>query len=107
MAEPVTRRASARAADPNEARVAVPDERFDWLCGLFKPASAVPAYLNVVDIAGLVKGAHEGLVSMGRGGRRLSKHQRGSSAVGVQAGVSYCSYLWVLSGAGQRLSLQH
>jgi obg-like ATPase 1 len=47
--------------DPNEARVPVPDERFDWLCEYHKPPSRVPAFLNVVDIAGLVKGAHEGL----------------------------------------------
>lgn len=46
--------------DPNESRVPVPDERFDYLCEFYKPASKVPAYLNVVDIAGLVKGAHEG-----------------------------------------------
>ena len=47
--------------DPEEARVAVPDARFDWLCSSFKPASRVPAYLTVIDIAGLVKGAAEGL----------------------------------------------
>nr|XP_027196303.1 obg-like ATPase 1 [Dermatophagoides pteronyssinus] len=46
--------------DPNESRVPVPDERFDFLCEYHKPASKVPAYLNVVDIAGLVKGASEG-----------------------------------------------
>uniref|UniRef100_T1PD99 Obg-like ATPase 1 n=1 Tax=Musca domestica TaxID=7370 RepID=T1PD99_MUSDO len=46
--------------DPNESRVPVPDERFDYLCEYHKPASKVPAYLNVVDIAGLVKGAAEG-----------------------------------------------
>ena len=45
--------------DPNESRVAVPDDRFDWLCDHFKPPSKVPAYLQVVDIAGLVKGASE------------------------------------------------
>jgi obg-like ATPase 1 len=38
----------------------VPDERFEWLCELYKPASRVPAYLTVMDIAGLVKGAAEG-----------------------------------------------
>jgi ribosome-binding ATPase YchF (GTP1/OBG family) len=27
--------------EPNEARVYVPDERFDWLCKLFKPKSEV------------------------------------------------------------------
>lgn len=46
--------------DPNESRVPVPDARFEHLCEHYKPASKVPAYLNVVDIAGLVKGAHEG-----------------------------------------------
>ncbi|XP_076631842.1 adenylate kinase 9 isoform X2 [Colletes latitarsis] len=42
------------------SRVPVPDARFDYLCEYFKPASKVPAFLNVVDIAGLVKGAAEG-----------------------------------------------
>ncbi|KAJ3189231.1 Obg-like ATPase [Gaertneriomyces sp. JEL0708] len=46
--------------DPSEARVAVPDTRFDWLCDFYKPASKVPAFLTVTDIAGLVKGAAEG-----------------------------------------------
>ncbi|KAI9104467.1 P-loop containing nucleoside triphosphate hydrolase protein [Phlyctochytrium arcticum] len=46
--------------DPSEARVAVPDPRFDWLCDFYKPSSKVPAYLTVTDIAGLVKGAAEG-----------------------------------------------
>lgn len=46
--------------DPNENRVPVPDARFDYLCEYHKPASKVPAYLNVVDIAGLVKGAAAG-----------------------------------------------
>jgi len=46
--------------DPNESRVPVPDARFDFLCEYFKPLSKVPAFLNVVDIAGLVQGASEG-----------------------------------------------
>lgn len=46
--------------DPNEARVPVPDDRFDFLVETHKPASKVPAFLWVVDIAGLVKGASEG-----------------------------------------------
>jgi len=46
--------------DPNESRVAVPDDRYDFLCNYHKPASKVPAFLNVVDIAGLVPGASEG-----------------------------------------------
>ncbi|KAH0573387.1 GTP dependent nucleic acid binding protein [Spironucleus salmonicida] len=46
--------------DPNTARVAVPDKRFDWMCDLYKPKSKVPTYLDVCDIAGLIKGASEG-----------------------------------------------
>ena len=44
--------------DPNESRVPVPDPRFDYLCDHHKPASKVPAFLNVTDIAGLVKGKY-------------------------------------------------
>ena len=36
--------------DPNESRVPVPDERFDFLCEFHKPLSKVPAFLNVVDM---------------------------------------------------------
>jgi len=46
--------------DPNENRVPVPDARYDFLVQHYKPASKVPAFLNVTDIAGLVKGASEG-----------------------------------------------
>ncbi|KAK3984822.1 Obg-like ATPase [Cladorrhinum sp. PSN332] len=46
--------------DPEEARVIVPDERFDWLCEKFKPKSKVPANLTVYDIAGLTRGASTG-----------------------------------------------
>ena len=46
--------------EPNESRVALPDPRFDFLCDYHKPVSRVPAFLHITDIAGLVKGAHEG-----------------------------------------------
>ena len=46
--------------EPNEARCAVPDERYDFLCNMWKPPSEYPAYLHVTDIAGLVRGAAEG-----------------------------------------------
>lgn len=46
--------------NPNEARVAVPDARWDHLCEYHKPASRVPAYLKIMDIAGLVRGASQG-----------------------------------------------
>lgn len=46
--------------DPEEARVIVPDDRFDWLCAKFNPKSRVPANLTVYDIAGLTRGASTG-----------------------------------------------
>jgi obg-like ATPase 1 len=46
--------------DPNESRCPVPDQRFNWLCDLWQPASKIPAYLLITDIAGLIKGASEG-----------------------------------------------
>ncbi|OXA62183.1 Obg-like ATPase 1 [Folsomia candida] len=49
-----------KSAIPAENLVAVPDDRFEFLCEFHKPASKVPAFLNVVDIAGLVKGASQG-----------------------------------------------
>lgn len=39
--------------NPEEARIPVPDARFDWLCDVYKPASRVPAFLTCIDIAGL------------------------------------------------------
>ncbi|GMN54664.1 hypothetical protein TIFTF001_023783 [Ficus carica] len=69
--------------EPNEARVNIPDERFEWLCQLYKPkneslnlklfplqflfymlssvdALEASAFLQIHDIAGLVRGAHQG-----------------------------------------------
>ncbi|KAK7932084.1 Obg-like ATPase [Apiospora marii] len=46
--------------EPEEARVIVPDERYDWLCEKYNPKSRVPANLTVYDIAGLTKGASTG-----------------------------------------------
>eukprot|EP01123_Difflugia_compressa_P003947 TRINITY_DN15272_c0_g1_i1.p1 TRINITY_DN15272_c0_g1~~TRINITY_DN15272_c0_g1_i1.p1 ORF type:complete len:392 (+),score=77.81 TRINITY_DN15272_c0_g1_i1:111-1286(+) len=46
--------------EPNKAQVPLPDDRWNWLCQLYTPASKVPSYLEVVDIAGLVRGANEG-----------------------------------------------
>ena len=43
-----------------QARVHIPDDRFRWLCSTYKPKSEVPAFLEIVDIAGLVKGAAAG-----------------------------------------------
>jgi len=46
--------------EPNNARVPLPDARFNWLCETYCPASKVPGALEVVDIAGLVPGASKG-----------------------------------------------
>jgi len=46
--------------EPNNAKVALPDTRWRWLCDHFKPKEEIPNYLEVVDIAGLVKGASSG-----------------------------------------------
>ncbi|KAJ4422162.1 Obg-like ATPase [Gnomoniopsis sp. IMI 355080] len=46
--------------DPEESRVIVPDERYDWLVEKYKPKSRVPANLTIYDIAGLTRGASTG-----------------------------------------------
>ena len=46
--------------EPEEAKVYVPDQRFEWLCEQFNPKSKVAASISIWDIAGLVKGASEG-----------------------------------------------
>ncbi|MBN2096504.1 redox-regulated ATPase YchF [Candidatus Peregrinibacteria bacterium] len=63
----LTRSKGAQAAnypfctiDPNIGVVEVPDERLDRLAGLVKPQNVIPAVVEFVDIAGLVKGASEG-----------------------------------------------
>eukprot|EP00808_Paulinella_micropora_P007002 g40330.t1 len=58
---------------PTDAKVPVPDARFDHLVKHFKPKSVVPAVLTVTDIAGLVRGAHEG---KGLGNEFLSNIQQ-------------------------------
>lgn len=47
-------------SDPEEARIPVPDPRFDWLVDVYKPKSQVPAFLTCIDIAGLTAGASTG-----------------------------------------------
>lgn len=65
--------------NPNIGVVAVPDERLETLKTLIKPGKAVPAVVEFVDIAGLVKGAHEG---QGLGNQFLS-HIYGVDAIAV------------------------
>ena len=46
--------------DPNVGRVSVPDARLDELARIVQPQRTVPAAVEFVDIAGLVKGASKG-----------------------------------------------
>lgn len=46
--------------EPNVGIVKVPDERLEKLAGMSKSAKIIPAIVEFVDIAGLVKGASEG-----------------------------------------------
>jgi GTP-binding protein YchF len=69
--------------NPNVGIVNVPDERLNVLSGIFKPERTIPAAVEFVDIAGLVKGASQG---EGLGNQFLS-HIR---EVGVIAQVVRC-----------------
>ena len=46
--------------EPNIGVVNVPDERLNFLSKLFNPEKTIPATVEIVDIAGLVKGASNG-----------------------------------------------
>src|SRR5579871_398750 len=46
--------------EPNVGLVNVPDERLDKLAALVNPQRIVPTQIEIVDIAGLVKGASKG-----------------------------------------------
>ena len=46
--------------DPNIGVVPVPDPRLDQIAAIVKPKQVIPAHMEFVDIAGLVKGASEG-----------------------------------------------
>ena len=43
--------------EPNHGVVELPDERLDFMAGVFQPKKKVPATVEFVDIAGLIKGA--------------------------------------------------
>ena len=63
--------------DPNKAIAPVPDVRLGKLSAIVNPAQIVPAVVEFVDIAGLVKGASKG---EGLGNQFLS-HIRDTSAI--------------------------
>lgn len=63
--------------EPNSGVVAVPDPRLDKIASIAKSEKIVPTSLEIMDIAGLVKGAHKG---EGLGNQFLS-HIRGVEAI--------------------------
>ena len=69
--------------DPNVGIVAVPDSRLDRIAELIPPERKIPATVEFVDIAGLVKGASKG---EGLGNRFLASIRE----VGVIAHVVRC-----------------
>ncbi len=46
--------------EPNQGVVVVPDERLEKIAQIAKPQKKIPAVVEFIDIAGLVKGAHKG-----------------------------------------------
>jgi ribosome-binding ATPase len=46
--------------DPNVGIITVPDERLDKLASLVHPLAIIPTTIEIVDIAGLIKGASKG-----------------------------------------------
>lgn len=46
--------------DPNVGIVDLPDERLDFMASVFQPKKKIPATVDFVDIAGLIKGASSG-----------------------------------------------
>jgi GTP-binding protein YchF len=46
--------------EPNIGMIVVPDERLDQLAALINPRNVLPTNVEIVDIAGLIKGASKG-----------------------------------------------
>lgn len=46
--------------EPNHGVVELPDERLDFMASVFQPKKKIPATVDFVDIAGLIKGASNG-----------------------------------------------
>lgn len=46
--------------EPNHGIVDLPDERLDFMASIFQPKRKIPATVDFVDIAGLIKGASKG-----------------------------------------------
>ncbi len=66
--------------EPNVGIVSVPDERLDYLAGIYSPEKYTPATIEFVDIAGLVRGASKG---EGLGNKFLSHIREVDSVIHV------------------------
>ena len=67
--------------EPNVGVITVPDPRLEKLADLVKPQNVVPTTVEIVDIAGLVKGASKGcLLYTSPSPRDLSTSRMPSSA---------------------------
>ena len=71
--------------EPNVGIVPVPDERLEKLCELINPQTCTPASVEFIDIAGLVKGAHQG---EGLGNQFLAKIREVSLIIHLVRGFS-------------------
>ena len=61
--------------EPNVGVITVPDERLAKLVEIERPASVVPATVEIVDIAGLVKGASKG-EGLGKIGAQVAQNRK-------------------------------
>jgi len=67
----------SRSANPNLGMVNVPDERLDFLTKMSKSEKTTPAFIEFIDIAGLVQGSSRGE----GGGNKFLSHIREVDAV--------------------------
>lgn len=65
--------------DPNVGVASIPDQRLEQVAALVQPEKTIPATVEFVDIAGLVKGAHKG---EGLGNQFLG-HIRNTDAIAI------------------------
>lgn len=82
--------------DPNVGVVTVPDERLDFLAGLYSPKKYTPATVEFVDIAGLVQGASKG---EGLGNKFLSNIRMTDAIVHVVRCFDDDNVIHVMGGA--------
>ena len=78
--------------DPNVGVVQVPDDRLNTLSSLFHSAKTIPAIVEFVDIAGLVKGANKG---EGLGNKFLASIREVAAIVQVVRGFTNADIIHV------------